>query len=39
MHIIERVKTIKGVTSLSWVELVSTLGKNEQCYESIIDKM
>lgn len=39
MHIIERVKAVKGVTGLSWVELVSTLGKNEQCYESIIDKM
>jgi DNA-binding Lrp family transcriptional regulator len=39
MHIIERVKAIKGVTNLSWIELVSTLGKNDQCYESIIDKM
>jgi DNA-binding Lrp family transcriptional regulator len=39
MHMIERVKAIKGVTNLSWIELVSTLGKNDQCYESIIDKM
>ena len=39
MDIIERVKSIKGVTNISWIELVSTLGKNDQCFESIIDKM
>jgi DNA-binding Lrp family transcriptional regulator len=39
MDIIERVKAIKGVTNISWIELVSTLGKNDQCFESIIDKM
>ncbi len=39
MDIIERIKAIKGVTNLSWVELVSTIGKNDQCFESIIDKM
>lgn len=39
MDIIERVKAIKGVTNISWIELVSTLGKNDQCFESIIDRM
>jgi DNA-binding Lrp family transcriptional regulator len=39
LAIIERVKGLKGVTNLSWIELVATIGKNDQCFESIIEKM
>ncbi|WP_148700764.1 Lrp/AsnC family transcriptional regulator [Candidatus Nitrososphaera evergladensis] len=39
LNIIERVRAITGVRNLFWVEVIDTLGKNNQCFEFILDKL
>ncbi|AIC14928.1 Lrp/AsnC family transcriptional regulator [Nitrososphaera viennensis] len=39
LDIIERIKAIRGVRNLFWVEVVAELGKNDRCFEFIIDRL